>query len=104
MQLGLTFLHQSEPSLSPPEETTCGNLMLAIGAGAGAASSGFSEPERGRGAGAGAGDVSAAGFDAGEAAEGGWLLGISGMAREEGLEGSFLVSSPPTPARLACSK
>jgi hypothetical protein len=49
--------HQSEPSLSPPEETTCGSLMFANGAGAGGcASSGLMEPERARGAGASAAD------------------------------------------------
>ena len=76
--------------------------MLAIGAGAGGVSSGFSEPERARGAGAGAAGESEADLDAEGAEEGGWLFGISGMARDEGLEGSFLASSPPTPARLAC--
>ena len=76
--------------------------MLAIGAGAGGVSSGFSEPERARGAGAGAAGESEADLDAEGAEEGGWLFGISGMARDEGLGGSFLASSPPTPARLAC--
>ena len=79
--------------------------------GAGAAGSGASsglreEAARGRGAGA-AGD-SAAGLEAGEMAGGeegfgsvdARFLGISGMARDVGLGGSFLTSSFPTPARL----
>ncbi len=75
-----------------------------MGAGAGGVSSGFSEPERARGAGAGAvGGESEEDLDAEGAEEGGWFFGISGMAREDGLVGSFLASSPPTPARLACS-
>ena len=80
--------------------------MPASGAGAGASgafSSGLREPERARGAGT-AGD-SEAGWAAVEADTDGdgdaLFFGISGMAREEGLGGSFLTSSLPTPARLA---
>jgi hypothetical protein len=71
MRFAMTTPHQSEPSLSPPEETTCGNLMWAIGAGGGSAvSSGLIEPERARGGGGGA-EASDAGFDAGDAEDGG---------------------------------